>query len=611
MGAGASAHGEGGGDKEEVLGFDYNALLEKEAALPDDAADLEGRDLEDVKAEVVALRKLCARTQSAREVDRLNRSDILAQKMDSHSFRGGSLNAMLKNAAGFVDDVLKDGYENLPPSKRYQGMKNLQDFLKSPALNVILARKNVQEDLRKQVEDQDDDAISDYIIGHYASSNSVHDVSLVRERAKTKFTNALAKLKGRFMLNQLIGANKKQDVRKRTASFMASSPHLSHLKIDDTRKAKMELVLEKMGDFNFDVWELVPITNNQPLLVTGMELFKRWELDTRLDLKDDLIAKFFSALEAGYLPNPYHNSAHGADVMYTVNSFIQASTSMHDSLEATDLFAALVGAAAHDFRHDGVNNAFHINTGSDLALRYNDISVLEAYHAAELFILTANDKTVDIFSCLDTNQHKEVRKIITNAILGTDMTKHFNHIADFESRLAAEKAINENPEVAQHSGTEQRLDKFIMIEMALHCADISNPVKDIMVYKKWVNVVMTEFYQQGDKERDLGMPISAMFDRHNSSVTKTQVGFIEFIIRPIYRVWGDFIPELASTFTENLDAGKAFAWDEWFAKEQESKTEAIEEEPAAAIAEAAATAEDLPDHEVPPKMEESQSTPSM
>jgi hypothetical protein len=169
------------------------------------------------------------------------------------------------------------------------------------------------------------------------------------------------------------------------------------------------MVLQKMGDFNFDVWELVSITNNQPLLVTGMELFKRWELDTRLDMKDDMIAKFFSALEGGYLSNPYHNSAHGADVMYTVNSFIQASTAMHDALEATDLFAALVAGAAHDFRHDGVNNAFHINTGSELALRYNDISVLESYHAAELFILTSNDKTVDIFSCLDANQYKEVR----------------------------------------------------------------------------------------------------------------------------------------------------------------------------------------------------------
>jgi len=304
--------------------------------------------------------------------------------------------------------------------------------------------------------------------------------------------------------------------------------------------------------------------------------------------------------------------------MYTVNSFIQASAVMQESMEASDLFCALVGAAAHDYKHDGVNNAFHINTGSPLALRYNDISVLESYHAAELYILTSGDDSVNIFSCLDVEQFKEVRKMITTAILGTDMTKHFNHIADFESRLAAEKAINDNPEVAEHSGSEQRLDKGIMIEMALHCADISNPIKDITVYKKWVNVVMTEFYAQGDKERDLGMPISAMFDRNNSSVTKTQCGFIEFIIRPIYKVWGDFIPELAQTFTDNLDAGKAFKWDEWFKLKQEEKKaelpeveKSIKEEPE----QEAATTEDIKDHqtneEEPKKMEESQSTPAL
>jgi len=173
-------------------------------------------------------------------------------------------------------------------------LKNLQAFLKSPALNVMLARKNVQEDLRKKVENHEDEDISDYIIGHYASSNSVHDVTLVRERAKTKFNNAMAKLKSRLILNQLLTAKRaeqEQNVRKRTASFMASSPHLSRLKIDNEQKLKMEVVLKKMGDFNFDVWELVPLTNNQPLLVTGMELFKRWELDSRLKIKDDMIAK--------------------------------------------------------------------------------------------------------------------------------------------------------------------------------------------------------------------------------------------------------------------------------------------------------------------------------
>ena len=83
-----------------------------------------------------------------------------------------------------------------------------------------------------------------------------------------------------------------------------------------------------------------------------------------------------------------------------------------------------------------------------------------------------------------------------------------------------------------------------MIEMALHCADISNPAKPIACYQKWVVVVMNEFFAQGDKERDLGMNISPMFDRDNTMVSKTQGGFIDFIIKPIYAVWGEFIPEL-------------------------------------------------------------------
>lgn len=312
--------------------------------------------------------------------------------------------------------------------------------------------------------------------------------------------------------------------------------------------------------------------------------------------------------------------------MYTVNAFIAKSTTMHDELDATDLFAALVAAAAHDYKHDGVNNAFHINTGSDLALRYNDASVLESMHAAELYAMCKDEKK-NIFSVLDKGQFKEVRKIITTSILGTDMTKHFNHIADFESRLAAERAIASNPEAAAASGGEQRLEKGIMIEMALHCADISNPVKDLAIYKKWVIVVMTEFYQQGDKERDLDMPISPMFDRNNSSVSKTQTGFIEFIIKPIYRVWGEFIPNLKETFDNNLAQGKAFDWDGYYTgvkdgtikdtheHEQFVSVNSIDEHEGDLMlggeVEEGGDDKEIPESDVPPKMIESQSTPSI
>ena len=122
---------------------------------------------------------------------------------------------MLSQAVEFVDRLLTEGYENIPPNGRYAGFRNLRSFLKSPALTVMLARKNVQEDLRKRVESTDDQDMNDYIIGHYASSDSIHDVSMVRERAKTKFGNAMMKLKGNLMLAALLGGKKQKEERRK------------------------------------------------------------------------------------------------------------------------------------------------------------------------------------------------------------------------------------------------------------------------------------------------------------------------------------------------------------------------------------------------------------
>lgn len=59
----------------------------------------------------------------------------------------------------------------------------------------------------------------------------------------------------------------------------------------------------------------------------------------------------------------------------------------------------------------------------------------------------------------------------------------------------------------------------------VHCADLSNPTKPLELYRQWTDRIMAEFFQQGDRERERGMEISPMCDKHTASVEKSQVQF--------------------------------------------------------------------------------------
>ena len=67
------------------------------------------------------------------------------------------------------------------------------------------------------------------------------------------------------------------------------------------------------------------------------------------------------------------------------NIFNQGNLNVKMKLKQLDIFAILVAALCHDYKHPGTNNLFHINTQSKYALRYNDTSVLEMYHIAQTF----------------------------------------------------------------------------------------------------------------------------------------------------------------------------------------------------------------------------------
>ena len=79
-------------------------------------------------------------------------------------------------------------------------------------------------------------------------------------------------------------------------------------------------------------------------------------------------------------------------------------------------------------------------------------------------------------------------------------------------------------------------DRKLFLKMVLKAADVSNPAKPLPLYLYWTERILDEFYAQGDEEKALGLPVTAMpqCDRRLPAVSPGQKGFISFVVRPVF-----------------------------------------------------------------------------
>ena len=200
----------------------------------------------------------------------------------------------------------------------------------------------------------------------------------------------------------------------------------------------MNELLLSVNNWSFDVFRAHDITRGNALSHIGLFLFNSQGLYASLKVEVHTISRFLKAVQDGYHSyNPYHNGIHGADVMQTVNYFIQKDP-VKKYLSPLDRSIALLAAAIHDLGHDGVNNAFHIASSDELAVRYNDISVLENFHVAQAFSLMRTQEGCDVFGGLSKDDFKYARGLMIDSVLGTDMSKHFEDTALFKTTLVPE-----------------------------------------------------------------------------------------------------------------------------------------------------------------------------
>ncbi|GIL68716.1 hypothetical protein Vafri_21956, partial [Volvox africanus] len=211
--------------------------------------------------------------------------------------------------------------------------------------------------------------------------------------------------------------------------------------------SQVERLLAGCNSWQFDTWGLHEASGGHALSALGFFLVQREGLVERLRMEPLTLARLLRTLESGYrVNNPYHNSAHAADVLHTLHVLLHGARLTEHYLDSLGLMAAYFAAIIHDYGHPGLTNDFLVASSHPLALRYNDRSPLESHHAAAAFSLLAERPDLDITSGLSRSERAAFRKQVIELVLATDMKQHFAILNHFNTvhHLSANTANNNN-----------------------------------------------------------------------------------------------------------------------------------------------------------------------
>jgi hypothetical protein len=281
--------------------------------------------------------------------------------------------------------------------------------------------------------------------------------------------------------------------------------------------------------WDFNIWNVA--SEELPALCSAIIL--HYSIPTKLNIRYEKWLNLYNDVEGSMSNpnNPYHNFVHLVDVMQTCAAFlgdIAASHLMND----TTTFALLLSAFVHDMGHPGLNNTYQVNAETKLAILYNDISVLENHHCALAFDMFKKADT-NVFEDMAVASRKSVRKTMIELILSTDMSIHFA-LADQLNECVTRIFVPLRSSHAMETVVLQERDRVTVLRALLHAADISNPAKKWETSKKWSDLVVQEFFEQGDREKVEGLPVSLNMDRTTSHQDEISVNFSDFIVAPFF-----------------------------------------------------------------------------
>ena len=278
--------------------------------------------------------------------------------------------------------------------------------------------------------------------------------------------------------------------------------------------------------------------NGIGLFKIAFYIFDSFGLLEKFQITNEMFFTFLYKLREKYNEPPYHNWIHAIDILQYI-SYQVKKTHSDQMLTKFELLAVCVAALCHDAGHQGYNNAFNINAQTPLGILFKDVSVMETYHCTVAINLLSQPET-NLLHSLNDQQLVIIWRWIIHLILATDMAFH-------------QKLIKQGNEVLESGclNLKEEKHRLMAMELIMKVSDISNVSRPFEYADKWCEVLSEEFWRQGDREIELGLPLSGpLMDRANQNKPKGQIGFYTYVCLPLYSLIARIFPELKA----NLDS---------------------------------------------------------
>ncbi|XP_026123940.1 cGMP-specific 3',5'-cyclic phosphodiesterase isoform X2 [Carassius auratus] len=315
----------------------------------------------------------------------------------------------------------------------------------------------------------------------------------------------------------------KQEVTLEVLSYHASAAE------EETRALQAATIPSaqslRLLDFSFSDFDLTDAETTQATI----RMFVDLKLVQNFQMKYKSLCQWILSVKKNYRKNVvYHNWRHAFNTSQCMFAVLKSGR-FQSNLSDLEVLALMIATLSHDLDHRGVNNSYIKRSDHPLAQLYCH-STMEHHHFDQCLMIL-NSPGNQILSGLSLDEYKATLKMIEKAILATDLALYMKKRTEFF-------------ELAKNSQFvwEDDYHRDLLKSMLMTACDISAITKPWPVQKKIAELVATEFFEQGDKERrELNIePIDLMNREKQDKIPSMQVSFIDAICTQLYEALTGF-----------------------------------------------------------------------